>query len=92
MPKIVGIVHSSFTPKDSTTLVEGTTFYITDPLSPKRGVGLVTDRFFMSKDKVQTLSFVPDVGMEVELLYNRYGKVGSLRLLSDSDNDIPLDI
>lgn len=79
MPKIVGKIDSSFKPKDSETTVEGTTFYTTEAIDPKRGVGLSTDRFFLSKNKLSSLDFSPEVGMEVELFYNKYGKVAVLK-------------
>jgi hypothetical protein len=44
-----------------------------------------TDHFFLSKNKLRDLSFTPAVGQEVDVLFNRYGKVQTLRLLSDTE-------
>lgn len=87
MSLIIGISHSSFTPKDSSTAIEGSTVFTTDPIDPKRGSGHSAERFFMSKAKLDALDFTPAVGQNVEVLYNRYGKVGTLRLLSEADVD-----
>lgn len=81
MPKIIGIANLYFTPKDSETPVEGSTIYITNPIPAQRGTGSSAEHFFLSKAKLAALDFTPAVGMEVEVLYNRFGKVGTLRLL-----------
>lgn len=83
MSMIIGIVNSSFTPKDSSTPIEGSTFYVTNPIPSQRGEGSSAERFFLSKAKLSTLDFTPSVGMDIEVLYNRYGKVSTLRLLDD---------
>ena len=45
------------------------------------------DRIFLSKNKLNDLSFVPVVGMEVEVLYNKSGKVSTIRLIADAGSD-----
>ena len=45
------------------------------------------DRIFLSKNKLNDLSFVPVVGMEVEVLYNKFGKVSTIRLIADAGSD-----
>ena len=45
------------------------------------------DRIFLSKNKLNDLSFVPVVGMEVEVLYNKFGKVSTIRLIADAGRD-----
>ena len=83
MSIIVGISKTAFKPKDSDTLIEGKTVYITDPIPPDKGEGVSTDHFFLSANKVKQLPFSLAVGQEVETLYNRWGKIATLRLLSD---------
>jgi hypothetical protein len=85
--KIVGIARTSFTPKDSDVPVEGMTIHTTEPFDPRRSgcEGVSTDHFFLSKNKLRDLTFSPAVGLEVEVLFNRYGKVQTLRLLSDAE-------
>lgn len=72
-------------------MVEGLTVYTTDPIAPERGEGVSTDRFFLSAAKLQALSFQPAVGMEVEVLYTKWGKVGTLRLCTPSTAGTEID-
>lgn len=88
MPEITGISKTSFTPKDSTTPIEGTTFYISEPIDPKHGIGTKGDKFFLSRAKLAELTFTPAIGQEIEIFYNRYGKVCSLKLLNLDDIEI----
>ena len=41
---------------------------------------------------MSTLDFTPAVGMTVEVFYNRYGKVATLRLLSNDNSFVDLSI
>lgn len=84
MAKIIGISNTSFTPKDSETPIEGSTYHVTEPIDPKNGVGFKGDKFFLTRTKLSTLDFTPAIGQEVEVLYNKFGKVATLRLLSDA--------
>lgn len=81
---IVGIEKTKFKPKDSENEIEGATFYVTAPFSPGRGEGNRTDRFFMTVEKMSTLAFTPAVGQTIELLFNKWGKVETLRLIDDT--------
>lgn len=87
MSKISGFENKSFTPKNGDRVIEGMNIYITDKIPPQRGEGCTADRIFLSKNKLNDLPFVPAVGMEVEVLYNKYGKVSTIRLISDTDSD-----
>lgn len=80
MPKIIGTISTSFTPKDNTTPITGTTIFVTEPIPPDRGKGESADHFFLSTAKLASLDFTPAVGMEVEILFNRFGKVATLKL------------
>lgn len=87
MAKIIGIATTSFTPKDSTTPIEGTTVYTTEAIDPKSGTGSKGDKFFLTRAKLSALDFTPAVGQDVEVLYNKFGKVATLRLLTDLEVD-----
>lgn len=87
MSRIIGIERKSFTPKDGDRPIEGSTFHVTEKIASQHGEGCSADRFFLSKAKLGELDFVPSVGADVEILYNKYGKVRTLRLLSDGDSD-----
>ena len=84
MSRIVGIAKSSFTAGDGKQ-VTGTTIYVVEPLDPKKGQGERADHYFLSAAKLGDLGFTPMVGQEVTILFNRYGKVATLKL------DDPLD-
>ena len=86
MPKIMGLEQKSFTTKEGDT-IEGTSIYITDKIPPQRGEGCTGDLIFLSKNKLNDLSFVPAVGMDIEVLYNKYGKVSTIRLITDAGSD-----
>ena len=89
MSKIIGCEHKNFTTKEGDT-IEGVSLYVTDKIPPQRGEGCTGDRIFLSKNKLADLPFVPAVGMEVEVLYNKYGKVSTIRLIADADSDLDL--
>lgn len=82
MVRVIGVVYTNFTARDGTT-IEGQTLHTTEPISAERGIGESGDRFFLSKAKLSTLDFTPAPGQTVEVFYNRYGKVASLKLVSD---------
>ena len=86
MAKIMGLEQKSFTTKEGDT-IEGVSIYITDKIPPQRGEGCMGDRIFLSKNKLNDLPFVPAVGMEVEVLYNKFGKVSTIRLIADAGSD-----
>lgn len=88
MAKIIGIADTSFKPKDSDTIIEGKTIYTSEPINPIRGVGVSTDKFFLSKAKLAELDFTINLNQNVEPLFNRWGKIGTLRLLSDELLDL----
>lgn len=80
--KIVGTMSTSFEGKDGTR-IEGMTIHTLEAIDPKRGTGEAADHFFISKAKLATLDFKPAVGQAIEVLYNRYGRIGALRLLDE---------
>lgn len=80
MAKIVGIKKTEFTIKDSGKKVKGVTIYTTEPISADKGTGVETDHFFLSEAKVDMLDFKLNIGSDVQKLYNRWGKIETLRL------------
>ena len=83
MSRIIGTARTSFKGQDG-TLVEGTTIYVADPIDPSRGEGESAERYFLSKAKLTGLGFPVAVGQEVELLFNKFGKIASMKLLDDA--------
>lgn len=79
---ILGRAHTSFKGKDG-TLIEGDTIYTMEGIDPRRGEGHRADHFFLSASKLAALDFTLKPGQEVEIYYNRFGKVQTIRLVDD---------
>lgn len=82
--QIIGVENTSFTGKDGTP-VTGKTIYVTEEISPKRGKGKRADRIFLSNAKLSNLDFAPELDQTVEIYYNRYRKVETMRLVDDAE-------
>lgn len=82
--KIIGVKNTSFTGSDGTQ-VEGMTFYATEAIDAKWGRGEQAERFFLSKAKLAALDFTPAPGQSVYVLYNKFGRVETLKLIDPDD-------
>lgn len=92
MATIIGVNSISFKGKDG-NLVEGSSIYVTSPLDPaKGGSGCSAEKFFLTKARLAALDFTPRVGDEVEVLYNRYGKIAAVRKLPDPADEVEVVI
>lgn len=80
--EIIGKRPSGFTTKDGTN-IEGVTMYLAEVMHSPGAEGKSAERVFLSKQKLASLDFIPAVGMEVDVFYNRFGKVATIRLLDD---------
>lgn len=80
--EIIGTEGKSFTTKDG-KLIEGADLYAKWAINPERGAGYKADRFFLSAAKLAALGFTPKPGQTVEIYYNRYGRVETMRLVDD---------
>lgn len=87
MYKVVGTINTAFTAKDGKDVV-GMTVHVTEPIDSKRGHGVETDHFFLSENKLRDLDFTPAVGQSIEAYYNKYGKIGTLKLISPADDEL----
>lgn len=75
---VIGYKKSSFKPQDSRESIFGYTLYLTEE---REGVeGLAVERAFISDWKMG--GYHPQLGDEVDLVYNRYGKIQSIALLT----------
>ena len=82
MSKIIGIGPTkTFTTKDG-TVITGRTFFVTDPIE-HGGQGESADHFFLTEAKYAGLGFSPATGMEVEVSYNKYGKIQTMRQIDE---------
>lgn len=72
---LVGIRGVSFTGSDGKH-VEGTNLYLTYEDEHIEGVG--TERVFITSNRFNALSFVPEPGGRCRLVYNKYGKIADI--------------
>lgn len=82
MCKVIGIERLSFKGSDGTE-VKGLNLYVSEAIDPKRGQGERADRYFLSEAKIAALDFALAPGQAVDLLYNKFGKVATIKLLDD---------
>lgn len=73
MATVVGVRSINFKGQDGNP-VTGKNIYFTEPLEEGQGVGVSADRVFLSVDKLLKCQYDPQVGDEVHIEYNRYGK------------------
>ena len=76
--KVIGLKEVEFIGKDGNT-VRGTQVYFQE-LIKSGGRGFTCDKFFLSEKKKQELPEPIELGDEIELLFNRYGKVASITI------------
>lgn len=77
--ELVGYRRSAFTAQDTGERISGYNLYLEEQDENVEGVR--TDRVFLSDKKMN--GYIPRVGDQLEVVYNRYGKVSELRLLRD---------
>lgn len=77
--KVIGFSERSFTAKDTGALIEGMYIFVT--YESKSTTGSACDRFFISRQRLDACDYTPSLGDDIELLYNRYGKISGIRLM-----------
>ena len=75
---IVGIRRMKFTDNNNRP-VEGTSIFLT--YDDKNIEGQGTDKVFLNKDRIKSLERDPEVGDQIFISYNRYGKVDEVELM-----------
>ena len=73
--KVVGYRKSAFTGNDVSEVV-GYNLYCLEPL--EKGEGMAAERFFLTSEKLRNCGYEPNLGDEVQMSYNRYGKVAQI--------------
>lgn len=76
--QVVGFKVSSFKASDTGAQISGYTFYLAEERDGVTGVAV--ERAFLSDTKLA--GYVPQVGDELYLNYNRFGKINSIQLVS----------
>ena len=82
MAKICGIENVAFVGKDGTE-VRGKRIHFTEAIAADRGVGEAGDKIFLSAAKLVALDFAPAVGMTVDVLYDKGGRVKAVAVVDD---------
>ena len=79
---VVGHYLVDFITKDGVA-IKGLSLYAGKKIPPERGAGMSVEKLFFSNAKLETFSYRPEVGDEIEVLYNRYGKPYLIRPVDD---------
>lgn len=74
---IIGYKRNNFSGTDGTP-VTGYNIYCTYPLAGDDTAGSACDRIYLTDDKLAKSGYVPKVGDEVNVTYNRYGKPAAI--------------
>lgn len=69
--KIIGIKDTSFTSQDGKQ-INGVNYFFT--MRDEKVQGLMAGKLFISSDKLESFSLQPELGQEVQVVYNRFGK------------------
>ncbi len=80
---VVGFRPVNFKDKQSDKNVTGYTLYLSrnpdlESSSEEKVEGQIVDKLFISSEYVK---YTPELGDEIVLLYNKYGKVGAIQVI-----------
>lgn len=78
---IIGFRPSSFKGEQGDN-VSGMNIYLTYPL--EKGTGQGSERVFLTDAKLNKVGYIPAVGDDVRIEYNRYGKPAGIYLLDEA--------
>ena len=74
--KLIGFRKSDFLSKEGTSIT-GYTVYLSYPI-PGDGAGQACDRIYITDAKLAKCGYTPHVGDEVNVTYNKFGKVAAI--------------
>lgn len=79
--KIVGYRKSNFRTADNTE-IKGYNIFAEESIV-SNGTGIQTDKFYLSENKINRMGIELDalIGEDVELYYNRWGKVETIHVM-----------
>ena len=77
MQTLIGYRRNDFTSKDGTTIT-GYSLYIASPAYGKDADGQIVERQYMSDNRLNACGYKPQVGDNVEITFNRFGKVAGI--------------
>ena len=74
--KVIGYGKTEFKPQDSNEPIRGMNLYVS--YEKDNVTGVAAERLFITEKKIGT--YLPQVGDQVNIIYNRYGKVEAVEL------------
>ena len=74
--KLIGFRKSYFLSKEGTSIT-GYTVYLSYPITGD-GAGQACDRIYITDAKLAKCGYTPHVGDEVNVTYNKFGKVAAI--------------
>lgn len=74
--KVIGYRNVDFNSADGNR-VQGVSFFCSYPIT-KNGSGEASEKFFLSNKKLENSGYFPNIGDEIKVTYNRFGKVDSI--------------
>lgn len=78
--KVIGYRKSSFETPDTHKQITGVNIYVSTPIPEDKGSGDSCDRLFFTMDKLLDCGYKPEVGDDVTVEYNKYGKPARISL------------
>lgn len=73
--KVIGYVNSSFKTNEG-TIISGVNLIYGNQIMAERGEGLFPDKpLFLTHRKLEQLDYIPVVGDDIDIVFNREGKV-----------------
>lgn len=75
--KVIGMKESNFVTKEGTQ-IEGFNIYLTYALTGDNAKGCGCNRVYITRAKLENGGYMPELGDEVTLTYNRFGKVAAI--------------
>lgn len=75
---VAGIRKVDFFDKEGKA-VRGETIFLSKPIDAKMGTGIEFEKAFFSEERLAAMTYKPEVGDQVEVLYSRRGKIYLLR-------------
>ena len=79
---VAGWRRVDFTGQDK-KVVRGRTYYLSKLIAANQGEGVEFDKAFFSDERLAAMSYQPAIGDQVEVLYNRFGRIYLLRPVVD---------
>ena len=79
--KIIGFERSDFSTADGKSIT-GCNVYISRDIAPGKGKGQAVERIYLSDAKAEKMGIdlAADVGKNIQVFYNRFGKVDQITL------------